>query len=115
MQSLWKVKKEVYLWNYLISRQLSAIAYDKYGVRVHKSADSESWVDAIEAASHVRCKPVYSEHFLHEEDQQIASAAETQRIAEHVCHVVELEPQGLELADCVRTVIHARLHTLQGA
>jgi hypothetical protein len=31
-----------------------------------------------------------------------------------LCQIVEQEPQGLELADCVRTVIHARLHTLQG-
>jgi hypothetical protein len=53
-------------------------------------------------------------HVLHKEDQQIAGAAETQPIAELLCEVVELDPQGLELADCVRTVIHVRLHTLQG-
>ena len=36
-----KVKQEGQLWRYLLSSQLSAIAYDKYGVGEHNSADSE--------------------------------------------------------------------------
>jgi hypothetical protein len=37
-----KIQKEITFWSNLIIRQLSAIAYDKYGVGEHNSADNES-------------------------------------------------------------------------
>jgi len=64
---------------------------------------------------HVRYQSLHSKHVLHGEDEQIAGAVENPCVAELLCQVVELEPQGQTGGLCQESDICVSALTLQGA